>query len=294
MSDRKQNIEWYNKEKTESEEENAVLCNKIADESLYWNPSEAVFWRKKAIEIAENLYGKDSLKVTVYYDGIVNDYLEKGSYKEGIKWNKKSKKIKEKHYGENSRELLTSLVFDSHLYSCLEKYEEAEVSIKKTIFLLEKYCSENSMELYQIYLEMMNLESGYNLYAKRTGKEELKDIEECADKAINIAMQLFGEESLEIAIAYCDKAVLAYKNQREKRICLLKKALLIAIRKQGMTGEDVKMIFYHIRRYWLEQDMLKEWVIWTCDNVSKEFMQENMVNYPEDLQAQIKEVLENI
>ena len=95
MSERKYNEEKYNKLKVEGDNiKNAAICNDIADDSLTWNPSEAIYWRKKAIEIIEKHYGDSNIENTSYYDKIVNDLLEKGSYQQAAKWNKKSKKIK--------------------------------------------------------------------------------------------------------------------------------------------------------------------------------------------------------
>ena len=37
-----------------------------------WNPGEAVYWRKKAIEKIENCYGKGDFRNTAYYDKIDN------------------------------------------------------------------------------------------------------------------------------------------------------------------------------------------------------------------------------
>ncbi len=73
MGDRKYNEEKYLKLQVEDDEEkNALICDQLADESLMWNPGEAVYWRKKAIEKIENCYGKGDFRNTAYYDKIDN------------------------------------------------------------------------------------------------------------------------------------------------------------------------------------------------------------------------------
>lgn len=51
MSDRKRNEEDYRRLQVEGNElKNAMICNRLADDSLMWNPEEAIYWRKKAIK----------------------------------------------------------------------------------------------------------------------------------------------------------------------------------------------------------------------------------------------------
>ena len=38
---------------------NAAVCNQIADESLVWNPNEAVYWREPAVENTEKQYRRE-------------------------------------------------------------------------------------------------------------------------------------------------------------------------------------------------------------------------------------------
>ena len=69
MLERKWNEEIYEKKKDKKEEyslHNAKLCEKIADESFLFNYNEAIYWRKKSIEIREKIYGNKSIKNTKY------------------------------------------------------------------------------------------------------------------------------------------------------------------------------------------------------------------------------------
>jgi len=87
-TERKYNEEDYNNRKIEGDNiKNATICDEIADDSLLWNPNEAAYWRKKAIEHMENQYGKNHIASTVYYDKLVNDLWEKGSFRQALKWN---------------------------------------------------------------------------------------------------------------------------------------------------------------------------------------------------------------
>jgi len=88
---REHNEKIYEKNKKEEDTlENAMLCEAIADDNLTWNPGEALYWRKKGIQIREQIYGKNDICITPYYEKIVAVLLEKGSYKEAKKWNEKS------------------------------------------------------------------------------------------------------------------------------------------------------------------------------------------------------------
>ena len=63
MSDRKRNEEDYRRLQVEGNElKNAVICNRIADDSLMWNPGEAIYWRKKAIKKLEEINGKRNIE----------------------------------------------------------------------------------------------------------------------------------------------------------------------------------------------------------------------------------------
>ena len=62
MSERKYNEEQYKKQQITGDDiHNAAVCDRIADESLMWNPGEAVYWRKLAVEYMEKHYGKNRM-----------------------------------------------------------------------------------------------------------------------------------------------------------------------------------------------------------------------------------------
>ena len=80
--ERKSNENEYNNRKIEGDNvQNAAICDEIADDSFTGNSSEAVYWRKKAIEHIEKHYGKNQITNIIYYDKLVNDLLEKGSFR---------------------------------------------------------------------------------------------------------------------------------------------------------------------------------------------------------------------
>ena len=116
MSDRKRNEEDYRRLQVEGNElKNAMICNRLADDSLMWNPEEAIYWRKKAIKKPEEINGKRNIENTVSYDKLVNDLMEKGSYKEAVKWNNRSLKIKLKESGVDSSKTIVNSLYKIEL-----------------------------------------------------------------------------------------------------------------------------------------------------------------------------------
>lgn len=64
MSDRKRNEEDYRRLQVEGNElKNAMICNRLADDSLMWNPEEAIYWRKKQLRNWKKLMEKEILKI---------------------------------------------------------------------------------------------------------------------------------------------------------------------------------------------------------------------------------------
>lgn len=296
MSERKYNEEKYNKLKVEGDDvKNAAICDQIADDNFMWNPSEAAFWRKKAIEHVEKHYGKESMENTVYYDKIVKDLLEKGSYQQAAKWNNKSKKIKIKAKGEYAFEVLTNELYEMQLNIFLKKYDEIASSVERVKYSLKKNSDGDLSVLYHIYLKLVSIESDHYIYTQ----EDLGDRVLFADNAIDIAKKIYGEDSIETAEAYRVKAIqirhigLGQKDN-EEALQLLRKALLIAIKREGNIGNTVKKIFLNIRQCWDNKVCWQESTRWACDCVSREFVSEIMGIFPPFAQQQIKEVLRTI
>ena len=156
MSDRKRNEEDYRRLQVEGNElKNAMICNRLADDSLMWNPEEAIYWRKKAIKKLEEINGKRNIENTVSYDKLVNDLMEKGSYKEAVKWNNRSLKIKLKESGVDSSKTIVNSLYKIELDLLLKKYEEVADSIDKIILTLQNHQDIALSELYDIYLKLI-------------------------------------------------------------------------------------------------------------------------------------------
>ena len=242
----------------DDEIKNAIICNEIADDSLTWNPGEAIYWRKKAIEKIEKLYGKENIESTEYYDKLVNDLLEKGSYQQGVKWNNLSKKIKIQEKGQYSFEVIINELYEMELNIFLNKCDGISDNVEYVKSCLQKYQDANFDALYHIYSKLIHIGLNYRIYVQN----ELKDIMYFADKAIELAYN-YGEESMEIVEAFRMKAIVCRKTglgqeNNEMALELLKKALLIALKIERNKGKKVKEIFYHIYLYDYEPSVLRK------------------------------------
>lgn len=195
MGERKYNEERYRKQKIEGDDlHNAAVCSRIADESLEWNPNEAVYWRKAAVENAEKHYGKNKLENTPYYEKLANDYFYgKAVYGPALKWNSKAKKIKAGQLGEYALELLENELFELKVYYHMGKYDEMADTRERIKILLGKNPDCGESVLYNAYLNMAR-------YKKGDGNPEY------ADAAMRIAEKVYGEISMETAAVYRIKA----------------------------------------------------------------------------------------
>lgn len=295
MNSRKNNEEKYSRLMVIDDEiKNAIICNEIADDSLTWNPGEAIYWRKKAIEKIEKLYGKENIESTEYYDKLVNDLLEKGSYQQGVKWNNLSKKIKIQEKGQYSFEVIINELYEMELNIFLNKCDGISDNVEYVKSCLQKYQDANFDALYHIYSKLIHIGLNYRIYVQN----ELKDIMYFADKAIELAYN-YGEESMEIVEAFRMKAIVCRKTglgqeNNEMALELLKKALLIALKIERNKGKKVKEIFYHIQMCWHEDIRWQESVMWICKHISKEVMLDIKQVYPIFIQSRITEIINAI
>lgn len=204
MSDRKYNEEQYRKQQiTGNDLHNAAVCNQIADESLEWNPNEAVYWRKLAVEHAENHYGKSSIENTSYYEKLASDYLEQGSRSQALKWNSKARKIKIRQLGEYALALLENELFELQVYGLMYKYDEISNVRERIKILLEKNPDCEETVLYKVYSEMAQ-------HKKSDGNFEF------VDAAMRIAEKVYGEISMEMAEIYRIKAIETWQFAEEQ------------------------------------------------------------------------------
>lgn len=204
MSDRQYNEERYKKQQIEGDDlYNAAVCDQIADESLKWNPSEAVHWRKLAVEHVEKYYGKNKLEDAVYYEKLANDYFHgKASYSPALKWNSKARKIKAAQFGEYALELLENELLELRLYYCMNKQDEMSTARERIKVLLEKNPDCEESVLYKAYLYMAQ-------YKKHDGNLEF------ADAAMRIAEKVYGEISVETAEVYRIRAIELWHSAEE-------------------------------------------------------------------------------
>ena len=240
MSERKYNEERYKKQRIEGDDlHNAAVCDQIADESLVWNPNEAVYWRKLAVEHAEKHYGKNKLENVVYYEKLANDYFHgKAAHNPALKWNSKAKKIKAGQLGEYALELLENELFELRLYYSwniyMNKQEEMSNVRERIKILLEKNPDCEEPVLYKVYSQMAQ-------YKKRDGNFEF------ADAAMRIAEKAYGEMSMETAEVYRIMALETWESAKEEDLERKKEAVelnnkayyIVTHTKDNGQGSDV-------------------------------------------------------
>lgn len=299
MSERQYNEDRYNEMRVEGDDlKNAAICDKIADDSYTWNPGEAAYWRKKAIEMVEKHYGKGTIANVFYYDKIVGDFLAKNSYKQAEKWNNKSKKIKIKEKGEYAFEVITCELTELRIDIFLKNYGMVPECMEHIKESLQKNAECDPSVLHKIYLELASIEGDSGVREVRTNDSYF------ADHAIDLAREIYGENSLEVAEAYREKGEgIRHTGQGEKEneeaLQWFKKALLIA-RAKGTAGSDTaQRIFVNMEFCWDREVCELEGIRWAYRNISKEaaidFMGIYFMGiYSERVREKIREGLETI
>lgn len=292
---RELNEKKYQSLKKEQDElDNAVLCEQIADDSFGWWLDEALYWRKKGVDIREKKLGKKNIENTLYYDKIVEVLLEKGSYKEAIKWNKKSVAIKIKNKGEESIELLINKLMQAEIMLLLEKdlegKKEADQAfdlLEKNILIIDKKCA------YDVYLKLMHLYNNYNIGARFDGRETCVRNEICGEKAITIAGENFGESSLEMAEAIREKAITIY-NDKQEALALFKRAISIYMSYKD-NKKYAQQVFRDVRQKLEGQNLFNEKtaesISWFYKNSSEDFVMKAIDEFTEDDKIKMKEIL---
>lgn len=278
--ERKDNEKEYNNRKIEGDNViNATICDEIADDSLIGNPGEAVYWRKKAIEHIEKQYGKEHILSIVYYDKLVNDLLEKGSFRQAMKCNEKARKIKKKEIGEYALETIKNDLYEVEIADCLyiqEHINEDDAAAKSMIHIkecLEKNTVNDKAALYKIYSKLSRWHRSFDMKGAESAKTYF------VDQAICFAQELYGEESYELIEAYLQKALgLRHREggekENEEALKYFRIALLIASKK-GPGGFDVaKRILSLLEDCWAATERKEKCLNWVSENISEQFAKE--------------------
>lgn len=294
MSERQYNEDRYNEMRVEGDDlKNAAICDEIADDSFTWNPGEAAYWRKKAIEMAEKHYGKENIANVFYYDKIVEDFLAKNSYKQAEKWNKKSKKIKIKEKGEYAFDVIANELTELRIDIFLKNYGMVPKCMEHIKEALKRNAESDPSVLHKIYLELAFIEGDSGVQEVRINDGYF------VDHAIELAGELYGKDSLEVAEAYRRKGIgLRHARQGEKKnkeaLEWFKKALLTA-RAKGTVGSDtVRWIFNNMEFCWDREMCELEGIRWTYRNVSREVAIDFMGIYSKPVRERIRKGFETI
>lgn len=291
MSDRQMYEEEYDRRKVEGDDIlNASLCDEIADDcSSFVSSREAIYWRKKGIELAEKCYGKNDIRNTVYYDKIAEEYKGAGSYRQAEKWHQKSKKIKIKEKGKDSCEVLQNELEELRIYVELEEYEKFLSVLGHINNVLETEPDWEKATLYNAYYKRADAVWLYNIYNKESTLRTA--VIEYWDDAIFLAQSFLGEDCIELAKAYRSKAF-CFDN-KEERLELFRKALQIAIPKEGAQGKTVIRIFCNVLNCWHREGLppdedgsFPKAIQWAYKNISREFVVNLIGFYSENYQQQ--------
>jgi len=283
---REHNEKIYEKNKKEEDTlENAMLCEAIADDNLTWNPGEALYWRKKGIQIREQIYGKNDICITPYYEKIVAVLLEKGSYKEAKKWNEKSIKIKKKNNKEDSVLLLNEL-YNAEISWLLDEYQECNMHADRAFDILNNSTYEIAgVSRDEAYLELERMYNSYNFWARDMGKEINAKGIICGDRAIKVSVDIFDRTSLETAEAIRLKAITMRKDKK-MALNLFKQSIEIYLNIKD-NKRYAEQIFLDIRNTWERENVLEESAQWLYENSSKEFLLKAIENFYDNDKAKI-------
>lgn len=279
---RNKNEEIYKNQKTADDSlENAELCETIADDNFMWYVDEAIYWRKKALKIREKIDGKSSPDKVYYYEIIIDLLMEKGSYKEALKWNEKAQKLNEKLHMNN----LSIEIYYAEIHLNLESYSEC---IKHGDLAFDVITSERfdrTKSAFKLVNRLLIFYATYIIYYDNKKKSYDKLIN-CMEIALRIAQEFYGDNSIEVAIVYREKAVYLDISKQEK-LTYLKKALDIVL-SIGKNTELALEIFYNIRGCWPASERLEKGFKWVYENVSKQFILDVLPQFTKPDQEKIK------
>lgn len=290
---RHQNEKRYQEYKGDDLLENARLCENISDENFLWSTDEALYWRKKGIELRESVFGKKGLENTLYYDEIVKVLLEKGSYKEVIKWNKKSADIKIKNKGEDTPEILINQIYFAESMLLLKKYEESKAFLDKAYFNLEKNVGLlNQDVIYESYLELEILYNRYNSWAERSGIKVDARGDDCGNKAIMASEEIYGQNAVKTADAMRWKGI--FTKNTEEALNWFKKSIKIYLIKED-NKKYAQQIFRDVRQKLEGQNIFNEKtpasLRWFYEHSSEDFMLKAIDEFAEADKIKMKQIL---
>lgn len=258
FSERQENIKEYEAKKTDDLLKNAELCDEIAS----WGSSdrEVIFWKKKGLEIREEIFGKKSSEIGKFYDEMSDIYLYAGTYKQSLKFCKKALKIKEKEQ-ENYFEILkiyTRIIENYYYLSDWEKGISLALHVLSDVRTKEEPISEDIIQIIRVLIFM---------YRSQGNKEKMwKWIEE----GIIIAIKYFGENSIQVAQMYVEKA--RYLTDKTEKLKLFKTALEIFLNEIGMYDKRTQRTYRCIWECWEGETKqpIKMALEWLEKNISQE------------------------
>lgn len=266
MSERQENLEKYQKEKLQPEIclENAKLCDDI---SKLWASSdnEAVFWKKKAVEIREKFYGKNNSQLAPYYDEAAQFFLEMTKHKASLKTCEKSLKIKMKE-NDDFTELLKTYAIMMSAYVVLEDYQkgiECGERILNDSRLKDESASESLISI------ILSLAYMYELTKQET------EMKKWLEYGRDLAVKTCGENCVLAADMYLEIAYDIIEDKNEK-LELMKRALMIYIDNLGMNNDRSTKAFFWIWRNWSNEtdEPIKKAIEWLKENLPESYYRE--------------------
>lgn len=232
--DRADSLARYEKEKLSNDcIENAMLCERYSDELYIASWDDAIFWMKKAIEIRENLYGKNSIKNIAQYERLAWIYADKPSLTTALKWYKKALKIREKVLGKNDSSLVLDYLAIAGIYLNKGEYEQSMEYITHAKEIEEKNRPNDNPVSYRVYEKLayyygMRYFEGYQsgMPAPVQPEADILMEKEILKKMVDSAVKEYGEESCE-AVACIEKYIHDIKMPAQERLTLASKILKI-------------------------------------------------------------------
>lgn len=241
-------IEGYEREKSPTDcIENAILCEGYSEKLFFSSYDDAVFWLKKALDIRESLYGKNSIKNIIQYEHLSYIYAMKPSNANALKWYRKTIKIREAAVGKSDLSLVPNYISIAEVYDNMHNYDEYE----KNIFHAKQIAEENNIAdnsgIYYLYAALANYYfmrcyKGYKAGDPEPIRPE-EDIlleKEALEKMVTSAVKEYGSESCE-AIACLEKYIHDVKMPSQERLTIAGKILKLYFEKMDEFKKRVKI-----------------------------------------------------
>lgn len=213
----------------------ASLLNKMGN--VYYdqgNYEKALECNIKALEIRENVLGKEHPDTAMTYNSIAVVYDDQGNYEKALEYHKKALEVREKVLGKEHLDTAMTYGNMANVYDDQGNYEEALRYNDRALKIYRKVLGEEHSDTAMVYNNI-----GLVYYHKGNITKAM----ECYDKSLQIRENVLGKEHPQTAIVYYNIAnVYVKQGNLEEALNYFEKALGIFIEKLGEDHPKTKTV----------------------------------------------------